>query len=132
MAKKRTKTRKGETGINLKQALEEYSQAISQARLRAVAFGTRLVELLKKVIPDIEYTIGWAEAGVDTICLWSKSHQDANGSFLDDSILFLDEVISDVLVLERYDFYIDTPFAVYITPEEGEKIKVLLAREWLQ
>ena len=58
--------------MGIEEIIRRYNQAIREARRWGEEIGKTLEEALRKVIPDIWYTIGWEEGGVDTICLWSK------------------------------------------------------------
>jgi len=76
---------------------------------------------LKKVIPDIKVQLGWEEAGADVICFISGSRAV---SLKRVNTINLSRVIREVF--PELEDHIDTPYGVYVTPEEAKKIKEIL------
>ncbi|RLB06469.1 MAG: hypothetical protein DRG83_00375 [Deltaproteobacteria bacterium] len=58
------------------QLVKEYTQAVKQAEEKANKIGDILTNLLRPYIPDITYTVGGADEGVETIYFWSKSWKE--------------------------------------------------------
>jgi len=84
-----------------------------------------LVAELKDIIPDLKYTIGWAEAGIETICLYSDKFDLKS---LDEDYEFLDWTIEEALPEFKKTLSIQSPFCAYISKEEAEKIKEKLKK----
>jgi len=66
---------------NIKKLCEEYKEYILQTRKAGEKLGELIVSVLKDIMPDIEYSLGWAEAGMDTLCFWAYS-RDCDSSFI--------------------------------------------------
>jgi len=99
---------------------EEYREAIIKADKVGRELAEMICEIIRPIIPDIDWSLGWAEAGIDTICFWSESRK--NPRQWEEGMRFLDAVLSEVF--EGIDF--DCPFGVWITEEEAEEIKRML------
>jgi len=103
--------------------IENYLKAIKETSKYGQKIGQILVETLKPILPDIEYSLGWAEAGVDTICLWSEEYEAVN--LPDEETISLSEVIREVFGEEFY-WYIDCPFGIWLPLDTAEKVKKVL------
>ena len=106
--------------------LDDYLEAISRTEKCGEKVGQALTQALKSVIPDIEYSIGWAEAGVDTICLWSEKYKAAN-MIIDDGTIPLREIIEEVFGEESCT-YIDCPFGIWLPPDTAKKVREILEK----
>jgi len=103
--------------------INEYLEAIAKTREKGKALCKKLVEALKPVIPDIKCTLGWAEAGIDTICLWSSSREV---SIRHGDITALLRIIEEVF--PELEPHFDTPYGVYLTDEEKKKVREILLK----
>ena len=99
---------------------KQYKDAIEKTKQAGDELGKEIVKLLKPVIPDLRYTLGWWEAGVDTLCLWSESRGAASTRGKD--LTGLLEILDDCFP----GFFLDTPYGVYVTSEEEEEIRELI------
>jgi len=117
--------------VGVKELIGKYVDAVKRLSEAAKALAEALLEIIRKVVPDTDYSLGWAEAGINTICFYSDSHSDPNKVIgIDDTMnacrkatMFL-EVIWDTLPELRS--CVDTPFGFWLTKEEAEKLKKLL------
>lgn len=94
--------------------VNDYLEAIRRAQEAGEKLGELICETVKDIIPDIEFSLGWAEAGVDTLCFHSKSKKKWR------------EVPFDTVLREVFpelQFHIDTPYGVYLSQEEAEEIR---------
>ena len=108
--------------MNLKKKIAEYKEYLAKATQIAHEIREMICKALHPIIPDLRYTVGWDEAGIDTICFWSDSH----GWTFKRPRIHLDDIIEEIFPELKY--YIDTPFGVLLTPEEAEKARQLLAQ----
>jgi len=113
--------------MKIKELVDMYVELIDCMEKVAKELGETLVHILKPIIPDIRYSVGWAEAGADVVCLWSES-RDVNKVSCEDvskgKYVSLRQVI--VSVIPELRGHIDCPYGIYITPEEAEKIRKIL------
>ena len=105
--------------------IENYLKAIEETSKYGQKIGQILVETLKPIFPDIEYSLGWAEAGVDTICLWSEKREIAN--VLDEEAISLREIVEEVFGEEFYQHF-DCPFGIWLSPDTAKKVKKALEK----
>jgi len=61
------------------QLISEYKQALKEAEKKADKIGKTLVELLRPYIPDITYTIGGCDEGIETVYFWSAKYREGIG-----------------------------------------------------
>lgn len=108
----------------IEKLIEDYTDAIIQVEMRGSKLARLICKTVKSVIPDIEWSLGWAEAGIDTICFWSDSHS-INTADYRECVRFEDILAS---VFPELQDYIDTPFGIYLTEQEAEKVKTELKR----
>jgi len=104
---------------------EDYSRAVVATVEAGEKFGKALVGLLKPIIPDLRFTLGWEEGGIEVLCLWSDSRDVLTSKVLEKRAplyIQLDRV------LEPYfrDVYIDCPFGVYVTEDEAKRIEAII------
>ncbi len=106
---------------------EEYSRAVVATIEAGEKFGKALVELLRPIIPDLRFTLGWEEGGIEELCLWS----DSRGVFAIPAgepfrIRLDDELESYFRGVFPSDVYIDAPFGVYVTEDEAARIRAII------
>ena len=106
----------------IEKLIEDYRKAIFQTATRGKKLARLICKTVKGVIPDIEWSLGWAEAGIDTICFWSDSPSINAVDFRE--CVRLNDILTSVFP-ELQD-YIDTPFGIYLTEQEAEKIRTEL------
>ena len=114
-----------EKKTSITELFNNYLKAISRTEKCGEKVGQALTQALKSVIPDIEYSIGWAEAGVDTICLWSEKYKAAN--MIDDGTIPLREIMEEVFG-EEFCVCIDCPFGIWLPPDTAKKAKEVLTK----
>jgi len=104
------------------EAIEKYIEAIRKTEEWGNIVGQMLVDALSPIIPDIEYSLGWAEAGVDTICLWSEKYKALNVADrgTEDLISIVEEVFPELT------WRIDCPFGILLLPDVAEKVREVL------
>lgn len=102
--------------------INRYLRCIKEATELGEEIGQSICDALKPIIPDLDYSVGWTEAGVDTICFWSKSHQKIRSKF-DKSLEYLIEK-----VFPELEGYIETPFGVILSAKEAEEAFKLLTK----
>ena len=54
--------------------IQLYNNAIQFAEEQGKKIGKMIADTLKPLIPDMTYSVGWAEGGVDLICFWSDEN----------------------------------------------------------
>lgn len=108
--------------MNLIELAHDYEKSVRAAEEAGGKLGEALIKIIEQVIPDIEFSLGWAEAGVDTLCFWSKSH---SVSMID---IWSDKYTPMSDILEEYfpEINIDCPFGVYLTKDEERRLRTLL------
>jgi len=97
---------------------EGYSRAVMATVEAGEKFGKALVELLKPVIPDLRFTLGWEEGGVEELCLWSDSRNVSK--ILDGAPFGIS--LNDGLRSYFHTVYIDCPHGVYVSKYEAKRI----------
>lgn len=104
------------------EAIEKYVEAIRRTEEWGNIVGQMLVDALRPVIPDIEYSLGWAEAGIDTICLWSEKYKALNvvDKEAEDLVLIVKEVFPELV------WRIDCPFGILLPPDVAERVREAL------
>jgi len=106
---------------------EGYSQAVVATVAAGEKFGKALVELLKPIIPDLRFSIGWQDGGMEGLFLWSESrHVDAipeEGPFSVALDAVLGACFRDAVA---WPAYIDCPFGVYVTEDEAKRIGTII------
>ena len=102
----------------MKKLINDYIKAIELVKQRGEEIAEKICEAVSDIIPDISYTLGWAEAGIDTICFWSDKRD--TGSKYHNGERF-EEIVEEVF--PELSGYVDTPFGVYLTESEAEKVK---------
>jgi len=105
---------------------EGYSQAVVATVEAGEKFGEALVELLKPIIPDLRFTLGWEESGVEELCLWARSRNVmATATILKNRAplyIQLDRVLKSYF----RGVYIDCPNGVYVTEDEAKRIGTII------
>ena len=102
-----------------------YLKGLNDVRNTGEKLATMLCNVIKKVLPDIEWSLGWAEAGIDTICFYSNSRYVLKVSLTKAlEMVRLEDVIKEVFPELRG--HVDCPYGVYLTVDEAERLKELL------
>jgi len=104
--------------------IEDYLFSIQMVETTGRALGEKLVELLKPLVEDLSFTLGWDESGTDVICFFSRTHQ--RGS-LKNGDEFLETVIEEVF--PELKLHVDTAFGIYLRGDEIQRAKRIL-EEW--
>ena len=106
---------------------KKYVKDLVEIEELANEIGREIVKICKPVIKDIEYSLGWDEAGIDTLCFFSDSHSILHSS--DKTISDFEKVIVEAFpILEGH---IDCPFGILLLDKEIKKIKNRLKKEEL-
>ena len=111
-----------------REVIEDYIDAVGRLVDVGSELCSELVRMLKPVIEDIKCTLGWEEAGYDTVCLWSDSKHPASEERNGRNIRLID-VIEDMIPELKY--HIDAPFGIYINENEAEEVRKRL-KKWLE
>lgn len=99
-----------------------YIGSVRECRNVGEKLGEYLVNLLRPIIPDLQYSLGWAEGGIDMLCFHSKSHGEfGNDDYKDDLWIILEQEIS-----EEINF--DCPYGVRLSREEAEKASEIIGK----
>jgi len=85
-----------------------------------------IVKELKDIIPDLKWSIGWAEAGIETICFYSDSHNVVSGYGPECSLF--DWVIEEALPEFSQSLTIICPYGVYLAKEEAQSVRERLKK----
>jgi len=110
--------------MNIVSEIQAYNNACKETEKRGERICAILEKALKPVIPDIHCQLGWEEAGVDTICLFSDSHCAIEMEITDLCKIDLADIIKKVFP----HLQVDTPYGVYVPRgKEQEIIKRLEA-----
>lgn len=86
----------------------------------------RIADVISKATGlKVEWSLGWEEGGVDAICFFIKEREkwdweEVKAGKLKWLFLVLYEIFPE---LKGLHFYFDTPFGVWLTEEEIEKIR---------
>jgi len=107
------------------EAIEKYIEAIRKTEEWGNIVGQMLVDALSTIIPDIEYSLGWAEAGVDTICFWSETYKVGN---VDLERLEEQERLADIIgeIFDGLTWHVDCPSGVWLPPDVAERVRKAL------
>jgi len=104
---------------------KEFTQLLKRVYELNEVLGEALVKALKNVLPDIRHSVGWMEAGVECIALFSQTGQRAD--FFDPDVVSLHSIIEEELVKplssQGIELTIDTPFGIYIRKDKAEKVR---------
>ena len=92
--------------------INDYLEAIRKTQEAGEKLGILICETVRDIIPDIEFSLGWAEAGVDTLCFFSKSKKKWWG-------VPFDAVLREVFP----ELFIDAPYGVYLSSDEAEEAR---------
>jgi len=109
---------------DFKSLVSKYIKSIEDTRKYGGKICTELKNNLREVIPDIYCTLGWAEAGIDMLCLWSDSRDVSKRGLR--GLVKLSNVIEDEI--PELKGHIDAPYGVYLTKDEAERIRQILRR----
>ena len=105
--------------ITLKEALEIYDEHVVEAQKWGKIVVKMLQELLRTVIPDIEITLGWEEAGIEAVVIWSSSISNGREVSLEEEIP-IDKILKEYF--EPKGFYFDE-MDVWLTEEEAQQVR---------
>ena len=109
----------------VQEVIDKYRKAIREAEKWGNRIGQMLVEALKSAIPDINYSVGWAEGGIVTIYLRSDKYRairvpsGKSGEYVGLGGL-IEEAFGD------FTWYIDCPSGIWLPPDVAEKAKKAL------
>jgi len=124
---------KGEEVGMLKELFKQWDDAVRVAEKAAEELGKELVRILQPVLPKLRYSVGWAEGGVDTLCFWDEDRSSPNRDGVAEEeeeegneLERLANVLGEVFGRGAVRF--DTPFGLYLTKEEVERVKEVLKR----
>ena len=106
--------------------VKAYLKHLELACSYAEDIAEELVKALKPIIPDIKYSIGWEEGGIDEICFYSKTRNIVAKSESEGLTVSLRELIEEAI--PELQGHVDTPFGVYLTKEEAEQAKSILSK----
>lgn len=102
----------------------KFSDVVKEAEQLNDELGRMIVDALKPIIPDLENSVGWQEAGVDCIALLSDNRRNHH---FDDDYISLDALIWKEIIspLEEkgIQIFVDTPFGVYVHRDEVEEVR---------
>jgi len=101
--------------------IKKYLDGLATARDAGAEIAKNITEALKPIIPDIEWSLGWHEAGIDTICFYSREydvHSVDVGKI--DKYDRLPSLIAEVFPELR--LHVDTPLGIYIPKERCKEI----------
>ena len=96
---------------------KEFYGALDVAETAGEKLGNRILELLKPVLPGLEFGLGWAEAGIDTLCFSSNLYYASATRRVG---------LSGILYEFIKDVDIKCPYGVYATSEQAEQIRRIL------
>ncbi|MHA1328380.1 MAG: hypothetical protein ACTSRH_13845 [Promethearchaeota archaeon] len=104
--------------------IERYLTYCLNAEKEGYIIAEKISKAIRKFIPDIDYSIGWREGGIDTICFYSKKFNITN--IKKDRQVMLEDVIGSVFPDLKHNIY--CPYGIYITKNLARKIKKYLKR----
>jgi hypothetical protein len=116
---------------NIKELADEYIKSCKYTEKIANQIAQMIVEACKPIIKDMKYSIGWQEAGIDTICFYSETHiiKPSEIRSIEEKIRFIEVIQETFPELSELWAHIDTPWGFWLTKEEAEQIKQLLLKE---
>ena len=80
---------------------------------------SKMAKVISEVLDEkITYSIGWAEAGIETICFYLEHPKRKRYAEC-----FLESVLHKLYSNKLKEIEFDAPFGVYITKEEAEELK---------
>ena len=103
--------------------VEEFKKKIEEVENLGKRIGKILCDALRPIIPDITYSLGWYEAGIDTICLWSDSRSISAKRAMED--IPLHSIIRETL--PELHYYLDMPYGIYLSKDEAEEVRRILS-----
>lgn len=112
----------------LKNLVCQYDEDVKRVLDTARKLGSMLTEILREVVPDIVFSIGWEEGGVDSLCFYSRSKAVLGSDNKEDDLeLVLSEVFRKYCFGGKSPrFIIECPFGVYVTEDEAKRIEEIL------
>ena len=111
--------------MKMKELVCECDTLLRRYEARMTKFGRTIVNVLKDIIPDLSFSLGWTEQGIDVICFWADerfydtTRPESLPQIIDE---FVNQVVPDKF------FEISAPWGVWVTKEEAEEIRKRLRK----
>jgi len=112
--------------MDILELAEDYSRAVVATIEAGEKFGKALVGLLRPIIPDLRFTLGWEESGVEELCLWARSRNVMAAATILENRAPLYIQLDRVLESYFRGVYIDCPNGVYVTEDEAKRIEAII------
>ena len=108
-------SKKEELVMNINETIKDYLGSLQKAEISGRIIGEKICDAVREIIPDIKFSLGWEEAGIDTICFYSKEFSSRiEGKHFD---WIVGEVFPEL------EFHVDAPFGIRLTNEEAKLVK---------
>lgn len=112
----------------LKEKAKEFARLVKQVSDLNREIGETIASAIADILPDIKSSVGWAEGGVDCIAFFCDSREILSEFYntVEEKIdlgRLLYEEITKPLGEAGAEVYFETPFGIYVTKEEAEKIR---------
>jgi len=105
----------------MKGLIKKYNRQLSEFKETASNIGELICQALMPIIPDIRYSLGGHESGVDKICFWSEMHGAGAHSY---THWDLDCTLPEVFPEIKNNF--ETPVGLYLSKDEAQKAREAL------
>jgi len=102
-------------------AVDNYLKALENAEAEGEILGQQLTTALRKVIPDLEYSLGWFEAGIDTLCFWSEK-----AFYTKKRNIALGQIV--LRVFPELEGYVETPEGGWLTERQAKRVRRILEK----
>ena len=88
-----------------------------------------IVKTLKDIIPDLEYSIGWTEAGINTICFYSDSYDAISVVRRDNhDYALLGDIIEKTFPNFSGPLRIECPSGIYLPGDKAQSVRERLKK----
>lgn len=98
-----------------------YQNLVIESKTYAEKIGLTIVNNLKDVIPNLEYSVGFAGRGIEVICF-----KGGLKGLINSNAVSLISIIKEVI--PELDGYIDDPFGCYVSNDKIDIIKERLLK----
>lgn len=124
-------------GINV--LIDRANKLLNEYRIIAEEIAKAISDAIKDVV-EVEWSLGWYEAGIDTICFYKKENSDINNKnniknannmdnevYNDNSFVeFMDiveKVFPDLKYSDEKPMTIYTPYGIYLSKSVAEEVE---------
>lgn len=112
--------------LSLSQLVAMHNACCQLAYVLGDIIGRAVCSHLENVISDLEYSVGWEEAGADTICFFSRSGEKCHPKLQDSEDTAQYRHFEDVCKAILPELNVETPFGIWVTAEQASEMRNIL------